>query len=136
MGIRFHNLLDPRLTPVPLDANQMEQVFINVLINAMDALPCGGDIAFSTLVLDNGNKGDRPDRVRIEIRDNGSGIDEAHQREVFDPFFSTKESGTGLGLPLSLGIVESHQGAMTISSDRDSGTVVAIDLPVKPEQLI
>ncbi len=134
MGIRIHNLPDPRLPLVPLDANQMEQVFINVLINAMDALPCGGDIAFSTHFLENGNNGDRSDRVRIEIRDNGNGIDAAHQREVFDPFFSTKESGTGLGLPLSLGIVEGHQGAMTISSDRGSGTVVVIDLPVKQEQ--
>ena len=80
--------------------------------------------------------GDRPDQVRIEIRDNGIGISDAHLQDVFDPFFSTKESGTGLGLPLSLGIVESHQGRMTLSSGQEiGGTVVVIALPVKTQQL-
>jgi signal transduction histidine kinase len=79
--------------------------------------------------------GGLPDRVSIEIRDNGIGIAESQLKEVFDPFFSTKESGTGLGLPLSLAIVESHQGRMTISSGRESGTVVVIALPVKTQQL-
>jgi signal transduction histidine kinase len=57
-------------------------------------------------------------------------------QDAFEPFFSTKESGTGLGLPLSLGIVESHQGRMTILPGRESGTVVVIELPVKTQQLI
>ena len=134
-GIRLTNYQDPHLPLVSVDPNQMEQVFINVLINAMDALPSGGDITFSSHIHDNMKDGDRAGQVRIEIRDNGTGISEANMQDVFDPFFSTKESGTGLGLPLSLGIVESHQGRMTISSGRESGTVVVIDLPVKTEQL-
>ncbi|MFH0997459.1 MAG: ATP-binding protein [Pseudomonadota bacterium] len=134
--IRLVNHLNPHLPLVSVDPNQMEQVFINVLINAMDALPSGGDITFSSCIHDNMKNGGKPDQVRIEIRDNGIGIAEAHIQDVFDPFFSTKESGTGLGLPLSLGIVESHFGSMTLSSGHESGTVVVIDLPVKTQQLI
>jgi signal transduction histidine kinase len=74
--------------------------------------------------------------VRIEIRDNGIGIAEAYVQDVFEPFFSTKESGTGLGLPLSLGIVESHLGRMTLSSGQERGTAVVIELPVKTQQWI
>jgi signal transduction histidine kinase len=125
-GIRLHNRLDPHLPLVSVDSNQMEQVFINVLINAMDALPSGGDITFTTIVHDDMENGGLPDRVSIEIRDNGIGIAESQLKEVFDPFFSTKESGTGLGLPLSLAIVESHLGCMTISSGPESGTAVVI----------
>jgi two-component system NtrC family sensor kinase len=134
-GIRLNNRLDPYLPLVSVDPNQMEQVFINVLINAMDALPSGGDITFSTIIHDDMENGGHPDRVSIEIRDNGIGISESQLKEVFDPFFSTKESGTGLGLPLSLGIVESHQGRMTLSSGSECGTVVVIALPVKTKQL-
>ena len=135
-NIRLHNRLDPHLPLVSVDPNQIEQVFINVLINAMDALPSGGDITFSTRALDDDmGDGGLPDRVIMEIRDNGIGISELQLQDVFDPFFSTKESGTGLGLPLSLSIVESHQGSMTISSGQESGTVVVIALPVKAEQL-
>jgi signal transduction histidine kinase len=135
-NIQLLNHLDPHLPLVSVDPNQMEQVFINVLINAMDALPSGGEITFFSLVQDNSGNGGRPDQVRIEIRDNGIGIDETHVQDAFEPFFSTKESGTGLGLPLSLGIVESHQGRMTILPGRESGTVVVIELPVKTQQLI
>jgi signal transduction histidine kinase len=134
--IRLVNRLDPHLPPVSVDPNQMEQVFINVLINAMDALPSGGEIAFSSLIRDNPGNGSGPGQVRIEIRDNGIGIAEAHVQDVFEPFFSTKESGTGLGLPLSLGIVESHQGRMTLLSGHESGTVVVIELPVKTQKWI
>ena len=134
--IQLLNHLDPHLPLVSVDPNQMEQVFINVLINAMDALPSGGEITFFSLVQDNSGNGGRPDQVRIEIRDNGIGISETHVQDAFEPFFSTKESGTGLGLPLSLGIVESHQGRMTILPGHESGTVVAIELPVKTQQLI
>jgi signal transduction histidine kinase len=125
--------LDPNLPLVSVDPNQMEQVFINVLINAMDALPCGGEITFFSLVQDTSGNGGRPDQVRIEIRDNGIGISDAHVKDAFEPFFSTKESGTGLGLPLSLGIVESHQGRMTILPGRECGAVVVIELPVKTQ---
>ena len=135
-GIVLVSHLDPHLPPLSVDPNQMEQVFINVLINAMDALPAGGSITFSTLFQKSTGNNGRSDHVKIEIVDNGIGISAAHVQDVFEPFFSTKESGTGLGLPLSLGIVESHQGRMTLSSGSQCGTVVVIELPVQTQQWI
>ncbi|BBO93159.1 cache domain-containing protein [Desulfosarcina ovata] len=127
-AIRFNNRLSEGLPEVLLDIHQIEQVLVNLLINAMDALPEGGDITFSTFLVksDDGS----PDRVRVEVRDNGVGIPETHLQAIFDPFFSTKDSGTGLGLPLSLGIIESHGGSLAIRPREQVGTVATLELPV------
>ncbi len=131
-GIRFHNRLDPHMGKLSVDPNQIERVIVNVLINAMDALPDGGDIFFSTSVVENSDAQGLPQMTRMEIKDNGIGIPEEHLQSIFDPFFSTKESGTGIGLPLSLGIIENHLGQMSVVPGEKNGTVVAIDLPLKP----
>lgn len=127
-GVRFHNRLSAELPPVPADANQVEQVLVNVLINALDALPDGGDITFSTAVVSEGDAADPA--VRLEIRDNGAGIPPAELKNIFDPFFSTKDTGTGLGLPLSLGIIENHGGRITVTPRETTGTKVTIELPL------
>jgi two-component system, NtrC family, sensor kinase len=132
-GIRLINRLDDELPQVSIDPNQMEQVLINLVINAMDAMPSGGVITFSSLLPVPDDPEDRTGRIRIEIQDTGVGISETNVESVFDPFFSTKESGTGLGLPISLGIVENHHGHMNIRSDLQKGTTVVIDLPVITE---
>jgi signal transduction histidine kinase len=94
----------------------------------MDAMPQGGQLTFSTFLLQAGD--DATDRVRVEIRDNGIGIPEAHLQSIFDPFFSTKESGSGIGLPLSLGIIESHGGILTVRPRQQVGTVATFELSV------
>lgn len=127
-GIILNHRLDPNLPLIAVDPNQMEQVLVNLMINAMDALPHGGKVTFSTSYRhSSGNGGDS---IRIEAVDNGIGISEQHIQAVFDPFFSTKETGTGLGLPISLGIVESHNGSMVLSSSEAEGVRIIIDLPV------
>jgi len=127
-GIRFHNRLRPEIPTMAMDPYQIEQVVVNVLINAMDAMPDGGDITFSSRVLNQkiGAKKDR--RVQIIIEDNGIGIPPHRLKNIFDPFFSTKDAGTGLGLPLSLGIVENHGGQILISSQEGQGTSAIIEL--------
>jgi len=130
LKIRFLNRLDPHLPELLVDPHQIERVIVNVLINAMDALPEGGDIFFSTFVLKSQEPPYAPERVRIEIRDTGIGIDEEHLDAIFDPFFSTKEDGTGIGLPLSLGIVENHNGRMAVEPRQVTGVKVTIELPV------
>jgi signal transduction histidine kinase len=106
------------------------------MVNALDAMPSGGDITFSSQIQRALENEKQADQIRIEIHDTGVGISEANLPYVFDPFYSTKESGTGLGLPLSLGIVESHHGRMTLVSRPEEGTTVVIDLPLKMEPLI
>lgn len=134
-GIRLIDRLDPHLPRVLVDPHQMGQVFINVLINAMDALPSGGEIVFSTQILAGGENGTLSSYVQIVVRDNGIGITESEMPEIFDPFFSTKASGTGLGLPLSLGIVENHGGRLLVSSAPGCGTEVIIALPLSMDAL-
>jgi two-component system, NtrC family, sensor kinase len=127
-NIHFSNQLAEGLPPIMLDGHQIEQVMVNLVINAMDALPGGGKMSFSTLLLQNGDG--RPDRVRVALCDDGIGIPEENLQAIFDPFFSTKESGSGLGLPLSLGIIESHGGTLTVRPLEQKGTLATFELPV------
>ncbi len=128
-GIVFRNRLDPDMPPLLIDPNQMEQVLINLMVNAMDAMAEGGDIRFSTGLLRRGD--DREGRLyaRIVIRDQGPGIPDQDLNSVFDPFFSTKDNGTGLGLPLSLGLVEGHGGTIRIRRQDSGGTRVWVEWP-------
>jgi len=125
-GVRFENRLDEGLPPVPLDAHQMEQALLNLAINAMDAVPPGGEVRFTSGVKEEG--GAR--FAAIEVVDKGVGIGPEDLPNVFDPFFTTKEEGTGLGLPLSLGIVEAHGGSLEIESRPGEGTRATIRLPL------
>jgi signal transduction histidine kinase len=126
--IRFNNRLAEGLPPVQLDIQQIEQVIVNLLVNAMDALPQGGTVSFSTFLIqsDDGT----PKRVRVEIRDNGIGIPEENLQSIFDPFFSTKETGSGIGLPLSLGVIESHDGTLTVRPRQQTGTLATFEIPI------
>lgn len=128
-GIVFRNQLDPMLPRTYLDPQQLGQVIVNLLLNAMEAVPDGGVITFSSGM--DGTRADRegPSLVQIHIRDSGVGIPKEHLDDVFDPFFSTKETGTGLGLPLSLGIVEAHGGTIQIMS-QGQGTRATVELPL------
>ncbi|MFP4037929.1 MAG: cache domain-containing protein [Desulfobacteraceae bacterium] len=131
-GVRFVNALDPGLPPLLVDRDQMEQVLLNLLVNAMDAMPRGGEVHFSSGLSNNGDQGgDGRPWARIVIRDQGGGIPPEHLKSIFDPFFSTKDMGTGLGLPLSLGILESHGGVIRISSRLGSGTKVTVEWPAR-----
>ncbi len=128
--VLFINTLDSSLPLISLDEHQMEQVLLNLIINAMNAMPNGGDIHFTTgLVEDNAR------RVRLIMEDNGEGISQDNLPNVFDPFFTTKEDGTGLGLPLSIGIVEGHGGALEIESRVGVGTKVSVTLPLNAPRM-
>jgi two-component system, NtrC family, sensor kinase len=127
--IRFHNRLAPKLAIVSIDPHQMEQVLVNVLLNAMAAMPEGGDITFTSRLHKVRSDPDGRLWVRVIIEDNGEGIPTDQLKNIFDPFFSTKENGTGLGLPISLGIVENHGGRILITSQEGAGTSVIIEWP-------
>lgn len=128
-NIVFHNNLDPDMPPLLVDPHQMEQVVINLMVNAMDAMPEGGEIRFATGLSREGLPPESPSEAKIVIRDTGESIPRNDLNSVFDPFFSTKDAGTGLGLPLSLGIVESHGGTIRIESRKDWGTRLTIAWP-------
>ena len=113
-------------TPVPLvqaDANQLKQVFLNLLQNAKDAMPRGGTIRLRTR--DDGG------RVHIEVTDSGAGIAPDIIDRIFDPFFSTKKNGdgSGLGLSVSYGIINGHGGSIKVNSELGHGSTFRVVLP-------
>ena len=125
-GVRFQNRLATPLPLILLDTHQMEQVFLNLFINAMDSLTEGGEIEVGTRAMEM----DGENKLLVIVKDNGKGINDENLPYVFDPFFTTKEDGTGLGLPLSLGIVEAHGGVIEMDSRSGRGTQVTIIFPL------
>jgi two-component system NtrC family sensor kinase len=109
-------------------ANQMRQVFLNLLINAVQAMPEGGTVSVSV-------NGHEPDKLCVEIRDEGVGIPADVLPRIFDPFFTTKEpgKGTGLGLSVSLGIIRRFGGDIHVASEPGKGTTVHVCLPKDEE---
>jgi signal transduction histidine kinase len=104
--------------------NKLQQVFLNLFMNARDAMPAGGMVAVRT-ASNNGT-------VEIEITDTGSGIPNENLHRIFDPFFTTKSSGrgTGLGLSVSYGIIKEHSGKVDVRSTQGKGTSFRLEFPV------
>jgi signal transduction histidine kinase/CheY-like chemotaxis protein len=130
--------LDPQLGRVRIDAAQMEQVIMNLVFNARDAMPAGGDLTITTANtrLDDAwvrlNPGVQPGpHVVLAVRDTGHGMDADTQARMFDPFFTTKDrnKGTGLGLSTVYGTIDQSRGSITVSSKPGEGTTIQIFLP-------
>jgi signal transduction histidine kinase len=123
------------LVPVLADGAQIEQVLVNLAVNARDAMPAGGVLTISTRTehLDDATSPARPasDRVIVEVRDTGVGMTPEVQAHIFNPYFTTKDPGlgTGLGLPTCYKIVEQHRGQITFESAPDRGTCFRVALP-------
>ena len=124
--IRFKPLLDPNLPFIQADEVQLQAVIRNLLSNAADAMPEGGEITLRTH-----QKG--LDEVVVEVVDEGGGISPEDQAKLFTPFYTTKapDKGTGLGLSIVYGIVKMHRGQISFKSDAEKGTAFTIQLPVR-----
>jgi len=107
-----------------LDVNQMQQVFVNLFLNAVEAIQEKGKITVRSC-MDPGQKSQR-----VEISDTGCGVPSENISKIFEPFFSTKAKGTGLGLAVSFGIVRNHQGDIKVSSQPGHGTRFTIEIPL------
>lgn len=125
-GIRKELNLAPDLPVIQVDPNQMKQVMINILINAIDAMPSGGVLNTSTRQAL--NRGGKP-CIEIIFKDTGHGIDEFHLNKIFQPFYSTKEKGAGMGLAICERIIHNHEGEINVLSQVGKGTQFTISLP-------
>ena len=125
--IRIEKKISEDLPDILLDANQMEQVFVNLLLNAVEAVQHDGTISVSSR-MDIEKKS-----VQIEISDSGPGIPPEHLNKIFEPFFSTKPKGTGLGLAVTYGIVRNHQGNIRLTSRPGESARFTIELPLLAE---
>jgi len=123
-GVAVYKNYSPDVRPFPFDAELMERVFYNLLLNAAQASPPDGAITVKTRPTDG--------RVEISVIDRGSGIKPEHLESIFNPFFTTKPEGVGLGLPIVSKIVDQHGGTMTVESEAGKGSVFRIYLPLEP----
>ena len=119
-------LVTQKEVSVEVDRGLMVQVFLNLLLNAVEAMPKGGRIFLEFNV-------EKPGRVEIAITDTGPGLSMDAMKNVFSPFCTSKNQPLGLGLPVSQRIVQAHQGTLTLGSDQDSGGRATLRLPFMPE---
>ena len=114
------------------DAGQMKTCFLNILTNAIQAMPAGGQIRVSAIqVLDNGH----PESLQIRFADTGPGIPAENRERIFNQFFSTKATGFGLGLAITKKIVEDHGGTIHADESDTRGTLIVVELPLSRPSL-
>ena len=135
-GIRVSQAFQEPLPPVMADANQLKQTFINIIINAAQAIEKKGGIALSAAK----EIVDRQPWLTIKFKDNGSGMTEDVRKSIFDPFFTTKQAnagvgGSGLGLAVSYGIIQNHGGTIEVESELGKGSLFIIRLPLSKPKL-
>ena len=124
--IKAHLDLDPTTPSVMADPRTLEQVFINLITNAVQAMEEGGTLSVSLARVDSAHG----DVAELRFADTGPGISQEQIDRIFDPFFTTKKDGTGLGLAISRRIITSHKGSIQVESFADAGTVFTIQLPI------
>ncbi len=107
------------------DAEQIKTCFSNLMINAVQAMPEGGTL---TVTLSEASQ-DASEPLRITFADSGTGIAPENLTQIFEPYYSTKDTGIGLGLPLTKKIIEEHQGQITVESEPGRGTIFTVTLP-------
>jgi signal transduction histidine kinase len=126
--------LDPKLPPILADATQLEQVFLNLTLNALEAMPQGGKLTVTSRRCRASEKCERGSHVVIEFKDTGDGMTPEQQKRAFTSLLSTtKQKGTGLGLAIVSKIVEAHHGTIEVSSQLGSGTILTVLLPIRPQ---
>jgi two-component system NtrC family sensor kinase len=122
-GVMVHRDAAAPLPAVSGMANQLKQVFLNIVINAVEAMPDGGDLRIATAW------DEQLGEVRVSFVDTGGGIPLAELANIFDPFYTSKPKGTGLGLSVSHGIIERHGGRIDVESEMGKGTTFTVHLP-------
>ncbi len=140
--IGIHTKFEPSSLIVETDSGQMEQVLLNMYVNAWQAMPDGGELILETKSVNLDDDFCKPYKLkpgqfaRISVTDNGIGMNEATQQRVFDPFFTTKKMsrGTGLGLASAYGIIHNHGGIITVYSEIGHGTTFNIYLPLSDKE--
>jgi signal transduction histidine kinase len=123
--------IELNLAPLPVvrgDREKLRQVFLNLVLNAIQATPMGGRISITTLLLP--PKEGKGGQMEIRFADTGAGIATENLERIFEPFFTTKEGGTGLGLAIAQKIVESHGGSISVQSEPKEGSCFIVRLPI------
>jgi signal transduction histidine kinase len=124
--IKVETNLPETLPSINVVNSQIQQIFFNLILNSLDAMPGGGELKVSARALEEG--------VEITFQDTGPGIPESHRNDIFEPFFSTKEGGTGLGLTVSYNIATAHGGTLDLVNGNEPGACFRLFLPMGVKQ--
>ena len=142
-NIDFELKLEEGLPEIHADPGQVERVLLNLATNARDAMPEGGKITFSTVKVPAGEaplqaEHETDEYICLRVIDNGCGMDDETRQRIFEPFFTTKPrgKGTGLGMPVVYGLMQSHNGFVDVRSEVGKGTVIALYFPVPTQPLV
>jgi two-component system, NtrC family, sensor kinase len=136
-AIRVVKTFERRPSEVKGDADQLQQVFINLFLNALQAMPKGGLLRLATVrkkIAKEGLMESARSYLEVSVQDSGSGITKEYLKDIFNPFFTTKETGTGLGLMVSQGIVQDHDGWIEVESEPGKGSIFKVYLPVSEQE--
>jgi signal transduction histidine kinase len=114
--------LDEAVPPILVDERYMKQALLNLVKNAQAAMAGGGTLTVKTTLAES--------EIKLSINDTGIGINSKNLAKIFDPYFTTKETGTGLGLTLAFKIIREHRGEITVQSKERKGTCFTISLPI------
>jgi len=129
-GIRFIETYHPQLPKIKVDKTQMHQVFLNLFLNAIQAMPSGGELKIeATPIHSISSDGFKQNFMKVVISDSGRGIPPHIVHKIFDPFFTTKSKGIGLGLSITYQIIKKHGGTIKVESQWEQGTSFIINLP-------
>jgi signal transduction histidine kinase len=123
-GIKVKTKLSARLPPAQIDDRLLREALQNIVRNAKAAMPTGGTLAVGT--------GVEGERVCITLQDTGTGIPDEIRDKIFEPYFTTREFGSGLGLTLTYKIIKEHAGDIEVTSKLGSGTIFSVYIPVSP----
>jgi len=121
-GVTVRKNLDPSIGKRSLDAGLLKQAFLNLILNAIQAMPQGGVLSIESGLAHNA--------VSVKIADTGIGISEENRKKLFSPFFTTRKNGTGLGLAITYRIIENHHGTISVESQPGKGSTFTIGIPV------
>jgi signal transduction histidine kinase len=121
-GVKVDKRLDPSIGKRSLDAGLLKQAFLNLILNAIQAMPGGGVLSVES--------GLRGDAIEVTIGDTGIGISEENRKKLFSPFFTTKKNGTGLGLAITYRIIQNHRGTIDVKSEQGKGTMFTVKIPI------
>jgi PAS domain S-box-containing protein len=129
-GIRFIETYHPQLPKVKVDKTQMHQVFLNLFLNAIQAMPNGGELKIEVSpIYSISSDGFKKNFIKVVISDSGRGIPPHIVQKIFDPFFTTKPKGIGLGLSITYQIIKKHGGTIKVESQWEQGTSFIVNLP-------
>ena len=139
-NVRCEFSIPDHLWPVEVDQGQMNQVINNIVINAGQAMPNGGIVRICAENITIGTEPGLPLEpgayIKVSIEDQGVGIPREHLQQIFDPYFTTKQKGSGLGLAAAYSVVKKHDGHIAVESEVDAGTTFHIYLPASSEAIL